>query len=100
MKSICPFCKKYGIPAFEKIKKGKFQRRRLRTVSCSYCHKKFIINLPRYIGISLLIICAVSLGSIYIKKYVFSYPDWVSIILGVVLILLLEYFAPLKEVDE
>ena len=93
--SICPACKKHGIPAFSKI-----SRRRTPTLKCKYCHKQFRVNAALSIITDIFIAIFWGILALLFKKYVISLPLWLWGILVIISLFIVEYFIPLEEYNE
>ena len=88
--SKCPACKKHGIPAFSKLGRWTY------TVKCKYCHKKFKVNSV----LAYIVKLGGAIGVGLFCRFVASFPFWLACVIGILMLFLFEYFAPLEEVDD
>lgn len=89
--SKCPNCKKHGISAFLKLGRASTNR-----VSCKYCKKTYKVNWILAFIIKILIILALFMFT----EYIYELSVWNSVILGIILLGVFQYFTPLEEIEE
>ena len=85
--SKCPNCKKHGIPFW------KTGWRHNPILVCKYCNEKYKVNIALSIATKVLVPCLLGL----ILKGI---PMPIFVIICVIVILILEYFAPVEELTE
>lgn len=92
--SKCPYCKQHGIKAFNKMAKMHNP-----TLICKYCGKKYSMNMALAIIIKIVIPALVGIVALFINNII-KIPIWIYCAIGIILLLLFEYFAPLEDQDE
>ena len=92
--SKCPSCKKHGLKAFNKMA-GMHNP----ILTCKYCGKKFSMNMALAIIVKIGIPVFVGIIALIFNNII-RIPFWIYCVIGIILLLLFEYFAPLEEQDE
>ena len=91
--SKCPNCKKHSISAFTKVfPTGRSPIATASIIECENCGKQYIAN-------NFLVILAQIIAWILaiVLCWLLRFPIWAGILLPIILLLVFEYFLPLKE---
>lgn len=85
--SKCPHCQKHGLPFW------KTGRRYNPVLVCKYCNKKYRVNIVLSIATKVLVPCLLG----FLLRGI---PMTLFIVICIIAILILEYFAPVEEINE
>lgn len=91
--SRCPYCKKHGIPAFEKFGKYTYE------IKCIYCEHSFRVNF--FVAILIKLLYGISLGIIgyLLNNYTTIHiPLWLIIFVFVIGYFTIQYFIPIHMI--
>ena len=90
----CPICKKYGIGFSRGI-----GYRSTYTETCSYCGEKFKVNPALAAILKIGIPVIFSIVFLLIKSFVIDLPNWLLIILILVIYFIALRFCPMENID-
>ena len=93
IRSKCPNCQKHGIGFW------KTRTRYNPKLTCKYCNKTYKVSWT--VSFVFILGWAACMGTVIllVRDYIFEIPIWLCYTIALIPVLIFQYFAPLKEVD-